>query len=175
MGGRQMSSTVIGALFEKATEAARMKAEIQQLQAEGLLKVEEAAVVVRDAEGKATYDTSSRLPGAGAGAAWGSLWGMLIGSIFLTPVTGLAIGAAAGALSGHLGKVAVDESFKRALNDGLRPNTSALLLRVADVKQGEEVLVRVKRFVESEKISGQVLYTNLTPDAEQALQAALQV
>lgn len=63
---------------------------------------------------------------------------------------------------------------QRALNDGLRPNTSALLLRVADMKQGEAVLARVRSFVESEKISGQVLYTNLTPEVEQALQAALQ-
>jgi uncharacterized membrane protein len=170
-----VSSTVIGILFDNATEAARLKTEVQKLQAEGLLKVEEAAVVVRDADGKATYDTSSPIPGAGRGAAFGSLWGLLIGSIFLMPVAGLAVGAAAGALSGHLGKVEVDHSFKQALNDGLRPNTSALLLRVADVKQGEQVLARVKAFVEAEKIGGQVLYTNLTPEAEQAVQAALKV
>jgi uncharacterized membrane protein len=83
------------------------------------------------------------------------------------------IGAAAGALSGHYGKVEVDQSFKQALNDGLRPNTSALLLRVGAVKQGEQVLARIKAFGETEVIGGQVLYTNLTPDAEQALQAAL--
>jgi uncharacterized membrane protein len=166
---------VIGILFDSATEAARLKTEVQKLQTEGLLKVEEAAVVVRDADGKATYDTGSHVPGAAMGAAFGSLWGVLIGSIFLMPVAGLAMGAAAGALSGHLGKVEVDHAFKQALNDGLRPNTSALLLRVADVKQGEQVLARVKAFVEAEKIGGKVLYTNLTPEAEQAVQAALNV
>ena len=100
---------------------------------------------------------------------------MLLGSIFLMPVAGCALGAAAGALSGHFGKVEMDHTFKNALNDGLRPNTSALLLRVADVKQAEQVLARVKAFIETEKIGGQILYTNLTPEAEQAVQAALKV
>ncbi len=170
-----MSSTVIGVLFGNTTEAAHLKAEVQKLQTEGLLKVEEAAVVMRDADGKVSYDTTSHIPGAGSGAAFGALWGLLLGSIFLMPVAGVAMGAAAGALGGHFGKVEVDQSFKQRLNDGLRPNTSALLLRVADVKQREEVLARLKAFVEAEKLGGQVLYTNLSPDAEQAVQAALKV
>jgi uncharacterized membrane protein len=91
------------------------------------------------------------------------------------PVAGAAMGAAAGALGGHFGKVEADQTFKQRLNDGLRPNTSALLLRVGDVKQSEPVLARVKAFVDAEKSGGQVLYTNLTPDAEQAVQAALKV
>jgi len=170
-----MSSTVIGISFDSPTEAARLKTEIQSLQTDGLLKLEDAAVVVRDADGKASYDAGSPIPGAGTGAIFGSLWGLLIGSIFLMPVAGVAMGAAAGALSGHFGKVAVDESFKQKLNDGLRPNTSALLLRVANVSQAERVLARIKAFVEAEKIGGQILYTNLSPEAEQAVQEALKV
>src|SRR5690349_5786630 len=127
-----MSSTVIGILFDNATEAARLKTEIQKLQTDGLLKVEEAAVVLRDADGKVSYDTTSPVPGTGTGAAFGALWGLLLGSIFLMPIAGAAMGAAAGAIGGHFGKVEVDQTFKQRLNDGLRPNTSALLLRVAD-------------------------------------------
>ena len=170
-----MSSTVIGILFENATEAAGLKTEVQKLQTEGLLKVAEAAVVVRDADGKVSYDTANYVPGAGSGAAFGALWGLLLGSIFLMPIAGVAAGAAAGAIGGHFGKVEVDQAFKQRLNDGLRPNTSALLLRVSNVTQSDEVLARVKAFVEAQKTGGQVLYTNLSPEAEQAVQAALKV
>ncbi|HEY7061251.1 MAG TPA: DUF1269 domain-containing protein [Chloroflexota bacterium] len=170
-----MSSTVIGISFDNPAEAARLKTEVQSLQTDGLLKLEDAAVVVRDADGKVSYDTGSAMPGAGTGAIFGSLWGLLIGSIFLMPVAGVAMGAAAGAISGHFGKVAVDESFKQRLNDGLRPNTSALLLRVANVSQADQVLARIKTFIEQEKIGGQIMYTNLSPEAEQAVQAALKV
>jgi uncharacterized membrane protein len=168
-----MSTSVIAILFNDPGEAARLKTEVQKMQTDGLLKVEDAVVVVRDQDGKASYDTSTPLPGAGTGAAWGSLWGVLIGSIFLMPVAGLAIGAAAGALSGKLSKIGIDASFKQALNDQLRPNTSALLLRVADVKQRDAVLERVKGFADTEQAKGQVLYTNLSTEAEQALETAL--
>ena len=168
-----MSMRLIGVLFDNATEAARLKTEVQQLQAEGLLKLEEAAVVVRDAEGKVSCDTGSHI--LGVSVAWGSLWGILLGSIFMIPIPAVAVGAAAGALTGYVTKVGLARSFKQRVNDGLGPNTSALLLCVANVNQADVVLTRIKAFVEAEGISGRMLYTNLSPEAEQAVQAALTV
>jgi len=168
-----VSSRLIGILFDDATEAARLKTEVQQLQTDGLLKLEEAAVVVRDAEGKVSCDTGSHL--LGGGVAWGSLWGLLLGSILMMPVAAVAVGAAAGALTGYVAKVGLAKSFKQRLNDGLRPNTSALLLCVANVNQADEVLTRIKAFVEAEKLGGQIVSTNLSPEAAQAVQAALKV
>jgi uncharacterized membrane protein len=168
-----MASSVVAILFPSATDAERLKTRLEELQDHVLLKIREAAVIVRDQDGNVSYHTSTHQPGAGEGAAFGGLLGMLLGSIFLTPVGGLAIGAATGALAGHLRKIEVDAEFKHALNDGLRPNSSVLVLRVDQV-QSAEVREQLARFLTVEQIHGQVLYSNLSPEAEEALAAALQ-
>lgn len=162
-----MSSTIVAILFDDPQQAGRMRDGLKALQEEKLLKVEEAVVLVRDQDGKVSYDTNAHIPGALEGAAFGSLWGVLLGSIFLMPLAGLAMGALAGALSGKLGEVEVDHSFKQSINDQLRPNTSAIIIRAEDTGKGAEVLERVKGF------HGKVLYTNLSTEAEQELQKAL--
>lgn len=168
-----MASTVIAILFPNTTDAGHFKAKLERLQGRQLLKLEEAVVIVRDQAGAVTHDTSKPRPGAAQGAAWGSLAGVLLGSIFLMPIAGLALGAATGALAGRRGKIDVDATFKQAVNDGLQPGTSVLVARVADV-QSEEVRERLAHFLAGEQMHGQVLHTNLSPEAEQALQAALQ-
>jgi uncharacterized membrane protein len=168
-----MASSVVAILFPNTADAGRLKAKFERMDGRELLKLEEAAAIVRDQHGKVSYDTSTPQPSAGMGAAWGGLIGALVGSLFLMPIAGMAMGAATGALSGHLRKVEVDAAFKQALNDGLQPGTSALIVRVAQV-QSDEVRERLAHFLSGEQIRGQVLHTNLSPEAEQALQAALQ-
>jgi uncharacterized membrane protein len=168
-----MPSSVVAIVFPNTTDAGRLKAKFERMEGRALLKLEDTAVIVRAEDGEVTYDTSAPQPGAGKGAAWGSLVGVLLGSIFLMPIAGLALGAATGALSGHLRKADVDAAFKQAVNDGLRPGTSALIVRVAQV-DSEEVRERLAHFLSGEQIHGQVLHTNLSPEAEDALQAALE-
>jgi uncharacterized membrane protein len=143
---------------------------VKDLQREGLLSMEDAAVVVRDADGKVSYRTTRELPGAGAGAAMGGLWGLLFGSILFVPLLGAATGAALGALGGAAGKADLDEAYKEQINDQLRPDTSMLFLRVQDVRRAEEILGRL----DAEQFGGRVLQSNLSEGAERALQHALQ-
>jgi uncharacterized membrane protein len=163
-----VSSSLITIAFDDATKAQQMVGELKKLQEEGLLKLEDSVIVTRDQAGKATYTTDHHVAGAGTGAAFGALWGLLIGSIFLMPVAGVALGAAAGAASGALGKVAVDESFKNSINDQLRPNSSAVILRVSNVDQPEKIAERLKGF------GGTVLHTNLSAETEKQLQDVLE-
>jgi uncharacterized membrane protein len=160
-------STLVAISFDDASKATQMVDSLKKLQEEGLLKLEDTVTVVRDAEGKVTYHTNHPTPGAGSGALMGGLWGLLIGSIFLMPVFGVALGAATGAAAGALDKVAVDETFKNSINDQLRPNSSAIIIRVSGTKEPEQVLERVKGF------GGTVLHTNLSAEDEAKLQAAL--
>ncbi|RDJ93993.1 DUF1269 domain-containing protein, partial [Lacticaseibacillus rhamnosus] len=73
------------------------------------------------------------------------------------------------AASRALGKVAVDESFKNSINDQMRPNSSAVILRVSNVENPEKIAERLKGF------GGTVLHTNLSAETEKQLQDVLEV
>ncbi len=162
-------SQIITIAFDDARRADQMLDTLKEFEREGLLKLEDASVVVRDADGKVSYRTTNELPGAGAGALWGGLWGLLFGSILFVPLLGAATGAALGALGGAVGKAGLDEAYKQQINDQLRPNTSMLFLRVEDAARGDEILRRLS----VQQFGGRVLRSNLSEETERALREAL--
>jgi uncharacterized membrane protein len=131
--------------------------------------LEDSSTVVRDADGKVSYRTSHDLPGAETGALVGGFWGLLFGSLLFVPLLGAATGAAIGALAGASGKDDLDQTFKQQVNDNPRPNTSMLFLRVRDGARGDEILKCLK----AANLGGKVLQSNLSKEAEAALQQAL--
>ncbi|HEY7061249.1 MAG TPA: DUF1269 domain-containing protein [Chloroflexota bacterium] len=167
-----MASTVVAILFPNQTDSERFKSRLEHMENMVVLKIRESAIIVRDEHGNVSYQTSAPKPGTKVGAAVGGFLGLLLGSIFLVPIAGLAIGAATGALTGHATRVEVDARFQQAVNDGLRPNTSVLVLRVEEV-QRDDFRDRLGTFLRAENIHGEVLYSNLSAEAEQALEAAL--
>jgi uncharacterized membrane protein len=154
--------------FDNADTAGKALETLKRLQTEGALKVDDAAVVVRNAAGEVSYEPSRQLPGAAVGAAWGALWGTLFGAIFLVPIAGLAIGAGAGALSGKLSQIGLEEAARQRLNDELRPNTSQLFVRVSEVKDRNKVLAALEPLT-----GGKITESNLSVDDQDALQQAL--
>jgi uncharacterized membrane protein len=162
-------SQIVSIAFDDAQRADHMLETLKEFEREGLLKLEDASVVVRDAAGKVSYRTTNELPGAGTGAVMGGLWGLLFGSILLVPLLGAATGAALGALGGAVGKEDMDDAYKRQINDQLRPGTSMLFLRVRDGARGDEILRRLQ----VEQFGGKVLRSNLSEETERALQEAL--
>jgi uncharacterized membrane protein len=165
----RLMSQIVSIAFDDAQQADQMLGLLKELQQEGLLSLEDAASVVRDANGKVSYRTSRELPGAGTGALMGGLWGLLFGSILFVPLLGAAGGAALGAIGGALSKNDLDETFRQQINDQLRPNTSMLFLRVRANARGEEILRRLG----AEQLGGKVLKSNLSEESERALQQAL--
>ena len=161
---------VIG--FEDPNEADRVLTELQRMQKEYLVDLEDAVVVVREADGKPRMKQSVDLVGTGAatGGLWGAMWGTLVGLLFLNPllglITGAAFGAGAGALSGGLTDYGIDDNFIRSVGEALKPNTSALFVLVRKV-QPEKVLAELSRF------HGRVIRSSLSPEQESRLQAAL--
>ena len=73
--------------------------ELRRLQSEYLVDLEDAAVVVRNKEGKVKIKQAQEL--VAAGALSGSYWGILLSVLFFNPIFAL-VGAAAGALSGRI-------------------------------------------------------------------------
>lgn len=82
-----MSELIVIGDDDKATaEAAAAK--VGERSEQALVRLEKAAVVSRDAEGKVKADPPAGL--VHAGAYGGMVWGSRIGRLFLTPIAGLA-------------------------------------------------------------------------------------
>ena len=144
------------------------------------MDVDDAAVVVRDQNGKASYRSTNPVPDAGTGAALGGMWGALVGALFAPftagtseAIAGLmagstALGLASGAAAGGLTKADFDDSFTGEIEAMLRPGTSALAVMVAGYHTDTDELLR-----RLQPLHGKVLRTNLNPEAEAKLQSAL--
>ena len=158
--------------FDSTDEADKVLLKLNGLRQEYLIDLEDAVVVVRDAEGKVHLKQSLNLTAVGAtsGLLSGSLWGGLVGLLFLNPLAGFAIGGAlgagAGALSGSLADYGIDDEFIKSLGNTIPNNSSALFILVRKV-QPEKVLAELSG------LRGRVLKTSLSPEQEQKLQAAL--
>lgn len=113
--------------FDTPDGAANARSSIQQLQNEGQLVLEDAAVLRSDASGKVDVDNElSR--GVKIGAGVGALIGALF--TFFFPFVGIVLGAAGGAVVGaSLGR-GVDPQFVDDVKASLKPNSSAIFLVV---------------------------------------------
>jgi uncharacterized membrane protein len=153
---------VIG--YDDEHKAFETRVELMKLQKEDLIKMEDAVVVTKDAEGKVKLHQAVNL--TAAGAVGGTFWGTLIGMVFLNPLIGAAVGAGAGAISGKLADIGINDKFMKELAETFTPNTSALFILVKKVTP-DKVLERLKGH------GGRVIQTSLTKDKEEELQKVL--
>jgi len=149
--------------FDSATGASDARDDLYRMQKEELIKLEDAAVVVRREDGHVDVKQAHSL--VGAGALGGAFWGMLIGLIFLAPWLGAAVGAVSGAIGGKYSDVGIDDSFIKEVGETVDPGHSALFLLVAEV-EGERVVEELSQFDPT------VLQTNLSSDDEEKLREA---
>ena len=104
-------SDLIAIAYDDEFKAEEVRLTLIKLQKEYLLELEDAAVVVKNKEGKIQLKQAVNL--TAAGAASGSFWGILIGVLFLNPLLGAAVGAASGAIGGALKDIGVDDKFMK--------------------------------------------------------------
>jgi uncharacterized membrane protein len=161
---RSIMSSLVVLAFDNETGAEQMRDDLLQMQKEHLIGLEDAAVAVRDKEGKVRIKQVTSL--AGMWALGGAFWGLLLGLIFFVPVFGLLVGAAAGALAGKYQDIGVDDKFIKEVGDTLQPGTSALFLLVKEVvpDKVEEALKKYKNV--------KVLKTSLSKEQEEKLRHA---
>jgi uncharacterized membrane protein len=157
-------ATLVALKFDRPDGAERVLGTLQQLQAQQLIQVEDAAVVSWEA-GKKKPKTRQLASMTGAGALGGAFWGMLFGLLFFIPFLGMAIGAGMGALMGHFTDFGIDDTFIKQVQAKVTPGTSALFLMV-----GQVTTDRVLEALKGEQI--EVLQTNLTAEQEAKLRAA---
>ncbi len=157
-------STLIAIAYDDIFKAEEVRLTLAKLQREHLIELEDAAVVVKNADGKVQLKQAINLTAAGATS--GGFWGLLIGTLFLVPLFGAAVGAATGAIGGALGDIGVDDNFMRELGETLQPDTSALFILIKKVTP-DKVLDEVSKY------GGKILRTSLSKDDEEQLQEVL--
>ena len=130
-GDQASKVDLVAVSFDEPDDAGRALKYIDQFRKKGTLKILNAAVLVKDAEGnvavKDVRDIDAK-KGRRLGAVTGGLIGLLGGPV------GMAVGALAGAGAGGLAGKKIDFGFSEQFLDGLRqylkPNTSALIVLV---------------------------------------------
>ena len=152
---------VIG--FKDEFKADEVLIDLRKLELEYLIDLEDAAIVVRNKEGKVKVKQTQEL--VASGALNGGFWGLLIGLMFFQPLLGI-LGVAVGALSGALTDVGIDDDFIQELGNTIELGTSAIFILVR-----KSTLDRVLE--DLSKFEGKVLQTSLSHEDEAKLQAAL--
>jgi len=152
--------------YKEPYKAEEVRLHLWKLQRDYLLDLEDAVVVVKNAEGKVTLHQPVNL--TAAGAVSGGFWGALIGLIFLNPLLGLAVGASAGAVSGALTDIGIDDNFIKELGATMTPNSSSLFVLVRNSTPAPDKVLE-----ELKGTGGTILKTSLSHEDEAKLQAAL--
>jgi len=150
--------------FPSADGAQKMETTLLNLQKQGLIEVQDAAIVTWP-QGRKKPRTEQLHSLAGEGALTGAFWGMLFGLIFFVPFFGLAVGAAMGALGGKFADYGIDDTFIAQSREQVTEGTSALFLLTSGAVQDKVV----------EAMKGQtfeILSTNLPKEKEDELRAA---
>jgi uncharacterized membrane protein len=126
-GGLELMARV----YDNMEKAGEMLQLVKNLQKEKVLKLRDAAVLVKDEEGKTSVRETADID-----ARHGGLFGAVVGGLIGLPAgpIGIVVGALAGATTGSVAAKRIDmgfsneflESFKREL----KPGTSALIILV---------------------------------------------
>jgi uncharacterized membrane protein len=157
-------SDLIAIAYNDQYQAEEVRLTLVKLQKEHLIELEDAAVVVKNADGKIKLKQAIDL--TASGGVSGGFWGLLIGSLFLAPLFGAVVGATSGAISGALSDIGVNDDFMRELGHSLQPNSSALFILVRQMTP-DKVIDELASF------GGKVLRTSLTKDQEASLKEVL--
>jgi uncharacterized membrane protein len=157
-------SNLIAVAYPDTETAENVRSELIAATQEHLLTLEDAVVVVHEADGKIKLNQA--MDTTGAGAAGGAMWGGLIGLLFLAPVVGMAVGAASGALGGKMADVGVNDDLLKKIGEKLTPGSAALIV-LSQSSAPEKVLERIASF------GGEVIQSSLSTDQEEQLRSAL--
>ncbi len=157
-------STLVVVAYPSLYKAEEVRLQLLKMQKDYLIELEDAAIAVKEENGKVKLRQLFSL--TATGAVGGGFWGLLIGLIFLNPLLGAAVGAGAGAGAGALSDVGVNDQFMKDIASSLMPGHSALFVLFRSIT--------LDRALEELKgTGGTILRTSLSHEDETRLRAAL--
>ena len=168
-------SDLIVVAFNDEGKAEEVRSLLFSMQAQYLLNLEDAVVVVKNSEGKLSINQTHNLVASGAvgGVLYGSLWGVLIGALFFNPILGWAAGGltgrTVGGVSGWLTDIGIDDEFIKKLGETIQAGNSALFVLIKNVTPD-----KVIKELQNQGVEGTILQTSLSIDNEKRLHDILQ-
>lgn len=157
-------SNLIVITFDNMEEAGKVRHSLRQIQREGMISLDDSAVVVKDEHGKVhVKDEIDR--GVKIGAVGGGLLGVLIGGLFF-PFAGLLIGILGGMGVGALADLGIQKRFVKEVSAAITPGTSAIFLIIRDSRP-DAALAALRPY------KGTVYHTSLDPEDEENLRSTL--
>jgi uncharacterized membrane protein len=157
-------SHILVITFEDEEQGMSVLNSLKSLQQQDLLNLDDAAVIVKDAEGKVHVKNMTE-KGVKIGAVTGGFFGLLLASVFF-PILGIAIGAAAGGLIGKTFETGVDKAFINEVKESLSPSNSAILFIVSNENVG--VLITAL-----EPYNGKIYQSSFDSDVEAEIRKSL--
>ncbi len=151
--------------FDRPDGASLAMRTFKELNNEGLIDIQEAAIVEWPA-GDKKPKTRQLNDLTGRYALGGAFWGFLFGILFFVPIIGVGVGAASGAIWGHLEDAGLDRDFVKNVQEQVTEGTSALFLLTSGA-----VTDRIRqRFVGTKM---ELIESNLSAEDEAALRERL--
>jgi uncharacterized membrane protein len=160
---------VFVATFGNETEAASALQDFRAMDRDGSIELIDAVVVVRDTEGKVTYEETAD-PSGKRWAKRGAIAGGLVGLLFpASIIAGAVVGGAGGGLWGKVRDKGFKDEDLKAIGDSLEPGTSAIIAVAQDrvvekLVRGIEGYQRIARHAVSAEAAA-VIETELDSDA----------
>jgi uncharacterized membrane protein len=157
-------ASITAITFDDMEQGPKLRTALKDLEHKGLLSLDDAAVIVRDMDGKfKVHGQSDR--GVKTGALAGGALGLLLGSIFF-PIGGIVLGALAGAGVGAAFDIGINKEFIKSVEESMPNGSSAIIVYVRDADPNA---VRAAL----EPYHGRVFQTTLESDAEDTLRRQL--
>lgn len=155
--GDDSAQTLVGISFGDPFRASEFLTAAHGLASKGSLRLEDAVILVKDADGKTVVqETKDPQPmqSAMSGAVWAGLFGLILGG----PVgwaAGAALGAGAGAITAKVMDVGVPDEWVAWFREAVQPGTTTVVLLLGELDQ-DALVVEAKRFT-----GGELVYANV--------------
>jgi uncharacterized membrane protein len=168
MADDERPQTLVGVSFDDTFRAQEFLSAATRLMARDELKLKDAVIVAKDANGHVTVrETTDPQPARTAlsGAMWAGLFGLLLGG----PVgwlAGTAIGAGAGAVTAKVVDLGIPDEWVQWFRDAVQPGKVIVALLLTDVNRNA-LVEEAGRFA-----GAQLVYANLEPNAVERIHEA---
>jgi uncharacterized membrane protein len=157
-------ASVTAITFEDMEQGPQVREALKDLERRNELSLDDAAVIVRDEQGK-FHVKGQADRGVKVGAVAGGAMGLLLASIFF-PIGGIVLGALAGAGVGAVAHIGIDKQFIKDVEAAMPNGSSAVIIYA---REGNPAAVRAAL----EPFHGEIFQTSLEGEDEEALHRAL--
>lgn len=163
------ADTIVGISFDDVYRSQEFLTAVTRLNANGSLKLLDAVVVNKDADGKTRVrETVDLQPGRAAvsGAVWTGLLGLIVGGP-VGWIAGLGVGAGVGAVTAKVVDVGVPDEWVTWFREAVEPHTFTVVV-LASAVDFDALVAETARFD-----GARLVYANLDPYAIRRLEMAL--